>query len=536
MLYLGKSSKNIHKQCGSIMTMKNKTVTIKTSEYDAIVFDLDGVVTDTAGVHAAAWKQIFDGVLKEQAKKTGAEFVPFDKKDDYLKYVDGKPRYKGVKDFLKSRDIQLDYGDPSDPPDKQTICGLGNRKNLAFQERLKEEGVVVFGSTVKLIENARSCGLKIGIISSSKNCEPVLERAGLLDLFEVKVDGVDAAEMGLRGKPHPDVFLSAVDQLGVASQRTVVVEDAISGVRAGSRGDFGLVIGVDRTGIENELLDKGADVVVQDLEQVRIEDDTPESWLPSAIQSFDDIMNTLNEKKAAIFLDYDGTLTPIVERPEDADMADDMREVIQSLSERCTVAVVSGRDRVDVEKRVGLKNLFFAGSHGFDIKGPDGFEKIHEEGEHFIEVLDEVERDLVQELKDINGAQVERKKFSVATHYRRVDDENVDRVKETVDEMLVKYDSLKKSGGKKVIEIQPAIDWHKGKAVRWLLDALDLKNENVVPIYIGDDLTDENAFREIKTDGIGILVAEKKKKSDAHYVLGDTDAVRAFLKKLSTVI
>ncbi len=518
------------------MTKKNTIVTIKTSEYDAIVFDLDGVVTDTADVHAAAWKQLFDGVLKKHAEKTGAEFVPFDKNADYLKYVDGKPRYKGVKDFLESRDIQFEHGDPSDAPDRETICGLGNKKNIAFQERLKEDGVVVFDSTVKLIEDAISCGLKIGIISSSKNCEPVLERAGLLDLFEVKVDGVDAAEMGLKGKPHPDVFLSAVDQLGVAAQRTVVVEDAISGVRAGSRGDFGLVIGVDRTGIANELLDKGADVVVHDLEEVRIEDDTPESWLPSAIQSFDDILKKLDGKKAAVFLDYDGTLTPIVERPEDAILADDMREVIKNLSERCTVAIVSGRDRADVEERVGLDNLFFAGSHGFDIKGPDGFEKVHEEGEHIIGLLDEVERDLIDELQNIKGAQVERKKFSVATHYRRVDDENVSRVKDAVDEILTKYDSLKKSGGKKVIEIQPAIDWHKGKAVRWLLDALDLKNESVVPIYIGDDLTDENAFREIKTDGIGILVAEEKKKSDARYVLGDTDAVRAFLKKLSTMI
>lgn len=518
------------------MTGKNTIVTIKTSEYDAIVFDLDGVVTDTADVHAAAWKQLFDGVLKKQAEKSGADFVPFDKKDDYLKYVDGKPRYKGVKDFLESRDIHPEHGDPSDPPDKETICGLGNKKNIAFQERLEEDGVVVFDSTVKLIEDAVSYGLKIGIISSSKNCEPVLERAGLLDLFEVKVDGVDAAEMGLRGKPHPDVFLSAADQLGVAAQRTVVVEDAISGVRAGSRGDFGLVIGVDRTGIANELLDKGADVVVQDLDQVRIEDDTPESWLPSAIQSFDGIVKKFDGKKAAVFLDYDGTLTPIVEHPEDAVMADDMRDVIKQLSERCTVAIVSGRDRNDVEERVGLGNLYFAGSHGFDIKGPGGFEKLHEEGEHFVELLDEVERDLINELKDINGAQVERKKFSVATHYRRVDDENVNRVKDTVENVLNKYDSLKKSGGKKVIEIQPAIDWHKGKAVRWLLEALNLKNENVVPLYIGDDLTDENAFREIKTDGIGILVAEKKKKSDAQYVLADTDAVRAFLKKLSTTI
>ncbi len=518
------------------MNPKKTTVTIKTSEFDAIVFDLDGVVTDTAGVHASAWKKIFDEVLKKYAKKTNTEFIPFDKNTDYLKYVDGKPRYKGVKDFLQSRDITLEYGDPSDPPDKPTVCGLGNRKNLVFQERLTEEGVVIFDSTVKLIEDALAAGMKTGIISSSKNCEPVLKRADLLHLFEVKVDGVDAAEMDLRGKPHPDVFLSAVDQLGVAAQRTVVVEDAISGVRAGSRGDFGLVIGVDRTGIADELLDKGADVVVKDLEQVQIQDDKPAAWLPSAIQSFDEIVEKFKEKKIALFLDYDGTLTPIVERPEDAVMAEDMREVLKEISERCTVAIVSGRDRKDVEERVAIDDLYYAGSHGFDIKGPEGFEKTHAEGERFIEKLDEIEEELEKKLHDINGTQVERKKFSVAIHYRRVKDDHVQKVKDIIDESLKGYDSLKKSGGKKVIEVQPSIDWHKGKAVRWLLKALEMDEKDSIPVYVGDDLTDENAFREIKHDGVGILVADEKKKSDAHYVLADTDAVRAFLKRLSMSI
>jgi trehalose-phosphatase len=518
------------------MSTHSENVTIAMSKYDAIVFDLDGVVTDTAGVHAASWKQLFDDFLKKHAGKTDTEFVPFDKNEDYLQHVDGKPRYKGVKDFLESRGITLDYGDPSDPPDKETVCGLGNKKNVAFRERLDEDGVVIFDSTVDLIEDALSKGLKIGIISSSKNCEPVLKRADLLHLFEVKVDGVDAAEMGLKGKPHPDVFLSAVDQLGVAAQRTVVVEDAISGVRAGERGNFGLVIGVDRIGIGEDLLDKGADVVVKDLAQVHIKDDTPDEWLPSAIQSFEEIVKDLDGKKLAVFLDYDGTLTPIVERPEDANIADDMREVVKDLSDQCTVAIVSGRDRPDVQERVGLDNIYYAGSHGFDIKGPEGFEKIHDEGGSFIETLDEVEKELNESLKGIEGAQVERKKFSVATHYRRVAEENVQKVKKTVDAVLEKHESLQRSGGKKVIEIQPAIDWHKGKALRWLMDALKLERDKVVPLYIGDDLTDENAFREIKEDGIGILVATRKKKTEAHYVLADTDAVRGFLKRLSMTI
>ncbi len=518
------------------MNTHSVSITIQTSEYDAIVFDLDGVVTDTAGVHASAWKQLFDEVLKKEADKTGTQFVPFDKEKDYLNYVDGKPRYKGVKDFLDSRGIKKQYGDPSDPPEKETICGLGNKKSIAFNERLEEEGVIIFDSTVRLIEEAISKKMKTGIISSSKNCEPILKRAGLLHLFEVKVDGVDAVEMGLNGKPHPDVFISAVDQLGVAVQRSVVVEDAISGVRAGSRGHFGLVIGVDRTGISDKLLDKGADVVVKDLAQVQIENDVPQSWLSSAVHAFEDIIKKIDGKKIVVFLDYDGTLTPIVERPEDAILESEMRDVLKDLSKKSTVAIVSGRDRLDVQERVRLDNIYYAGSHGFDIKGPEGFEKAHDEGEQFIEILDRVQAELEESLQDIEGAQVERKKFSVATHYRRVSDQDVENVKKRVDTVLNEHHSLQKSGGKKVIEIQPAIDWHKGKALRWLIYALGFEDDKVVPLYIGDDLTDENAFREIKQDGIAIVVATEQKKTDAHYMLSDTDAVRGFLKRLTMII
>jgi trehalose-phosphatase len=511
-------------------------IPIHTSRYDAIVFDLDGVVTDSAKLHAAAWKTLFDGVLKKHAEKTGSPFVPFDKHDDYVKHVDGKPRYNGVKDFLASRGIKKDYGDPSDQPDQETICGLGNKKSLAFQEQLEKDGVVVFDSTVNLIKEALSAGMRIGIISSSEHCEPVLKRANLLHLFEVKVDGIDTAEKGLKGKPHPDVFFSAADQLGVPPERCVVVEDALSGVRAGTRGNFGLVIGVDRTGIADQLLAAGADVVVHDLAQVHIAADPADAWLPSALESFEAIAGKCDGKSVVVFLDYDGTLTPIVDRPEDAHLADALRDAVQNLSTRCTVAIVSGRDRLDVQKRVQLDNLYYAGSHGFDIRGPDGFEKVHAQGEHFIALLDSAQADLEEALTGIAGAQVERKKFSIATHYRRVADDDVERVKQAVEAVVEKYDSLQKSGGKKVIEIQPDIDWHKGKALRWLIRALGYEEGLVLPLYIGDDLTDENAFREIRDEGISIVVAEGRKETAAQYVLADTEAVCAFLQRLSTIL
>lgn len=255
-----------------------KQVRIEKTKFDAIVFDLDGVVTDTAGLHARVWKLLFDTYLENRAKTIAADsrldendpFRPFDLNADYLPYVDGKPRYDGVDSFLRSRGIELPRGNPSDSEDQETVCGLGNRKNNIFKVKLETEGVEVFQSTVNLILSARKIGIKTGIISSSKNCVPVLKTVGLLDLFDVKVDGIDAVEQKLNGKPAADVFIAAARQLSIPPERAIVVEDAISGVQSGHAGGFGLVIGVDRTGISDDLLANGADVVVQDLEEVII--------------------------------------------------------------------------------------------------------------------------------------------------------------------------------------------------------------------------------------------------------------------------
>ena len=193
-------------------------------------------------------------------------------RDDYLSFVDGRPRYRGVETFLKSRGINIPFGEPEDEPRKETVCGLGNRKNEFFNKVLEEEGVGVYDSTIKLIQELLERGVKVGVATSSKNCVPILEKAGITDLFETRVDGVVSAELGLRGKPEPDIFAAACDNLGVKHHRAIVVEDAVSGVQAGAKGHFGLVIGVARENNADELKANGADVVVGDLSEINVDD------------------------------------------------------------------------------------------------------------------------------------------------------------------------------------------------------------------------------------------------------------------------
>lgn len=245
---------------------------MKKRYFDAVIFDLDGVITKTALVHSVAWKKMFDDFLREYYREQGLEFVEFTHKGDYLTYVDGKPRYKGVADFLASRNINIPYGDPTDKPEMKTVCGLGNRKNDAFNEVLERDGIQVYQSTVSFMKKLRRYGYHIGVASSSKNCENVLRKARLLDLIETRVDGVVSAELGLKGKPHADIFTTAADNLKCTYDRCVVIEDAVSGVQAGKNGHFGLILGIARENNSIELYENGADIVVEDMADFGISD------------------------------------------------------------------------------------------------------------------------------------------------------------------------------------------------------------------------------------------------------------------------
>ncbi len=239
--------------------------------FDAAIFDMDGVITKTAVVHSSAWKRTFDEYLRHREVKYREPFREFTQ-DDYLSFVDGRPRYRGVDSFLRSRAIDIPFGDPKDEPGKETVCGLGNRKNELFNRVLEEEGVEVYDSTIQLIQQLLQGGAKVGVATSSKNCALVLEKAGIAGLFETRVDGVLSAELGLKGKPEPDIFVTACDNLGVNHHLAVIVEDAVSGVQAGSRGHFGLTLGVAREDNADELRRNGADVVVSDLSEISIEE------------------------------------------------------------------------------------------------------------------------------------------------------------------------------------------------------------------------------------------------------------------------
>jgi len=236
--------------------------------YDAVLFDLDGVITDTANLHAACWKQMFDDYLQNRARQRGEEFKPFDLATDYLLYVDGKQRFDGVRDFLKSRGIGLPDGSVDDPPSANTVGGLGNRKNDLVNAAIEEKGVVAYEGSVKLIRQLRQQGFKIAIVTSSQNCTAVLRAAKLDGFFDAQVDGKVIHAQDLPGKPAPDTFLRAARLLGAETSRTVVLEDAISGVQAGHAGNFGLVIGVARKGNDEELRQNGAHVVVNDLAEL----------------------------------------------------------------------------------------------------------------------------------------------------------------------------------------------------------------------------------------------------------------------------
>lgn len=535
--------------------------------FRTVIFDLDGVVTQTATIHARSWKIVFDDYLRLRAKRNGEPFQEFTYQDDYLTYVDGKPRYKGVQNFLASRNIHLPFGDPADPPDKETICGIGNKKNQLFDKLLQEEGAEVFESTITLIKDLKNNGIRVGVASSSKNCRAVLKSVQLEDLFETIVDGIVSQELNLKGKPEGDIFVTAAKNLGSFPEDSVVVEDAASGVEAGRNGGFGLVLGVARENNEKELTKYGADLVVSDLAEININlindwflrkpksfflcfdnlKQAPPIFRPEHLRGENIYLNPFYQRtgksvitdnpKLTFFLDYDGTLTPIVASPELAILAPDMKRIVENLAEIHTVAIVSGRLREDVQNLVGIKGIFYAGSHGFDIEGPGGFKMIHKAAEKTIPLISAIIGQLKERLGHINGILIEEKKFSVAVHYRKVlNITDLQFIEKVVREMVQEHNELRILLGKKVFEILPNIDWDKGKAVKWIMNALNIPWQPTTVFYLGDDTTDEYAFRTVITRGTALIVSDDPEKiSTADFQLQSTVEVKEFFEQVMEI-
>ena len=504
---------------------------------DALIFDLDGVLTQTRKTHKKAWKEMFNHFFEKQKDSYGKQSSMTE--NDYQQYIDGKPRYQGVESFLNSREIELPWGDTDDPPGMETICALGNMKNKLFNEVLEREGAEVYEDAVEKLKNWRQQGMKTAVVSSSKNCKKIIEVAGIDDMFDTRVDGLVSEEIGLKGKPDPDIFTEAARRLNARPENSVVFEDAISGVQAGQNGYFGLVVGVNRFNNKEALLENGADITIDNFNELDLTDEelVEEYFSRQGVSIFPDnkkIFELLSHKKPVIFLDYDGTLTPIVQRPEDAVLSEKMKDTLKQLAKTFTVAIVTGRDKEDVENLVGLDELIYAGSHGFIISGPDGLSMEHPDSKKIIPKLDEIEeqvRDLLEE--NTEGTQLDRKRYAIGIHYRNARQEDEKTVYDIVNKILEKHPGHKKGEGKKIVEIKPDIDWHKGKAVEWILDALKLPGkEDLMPIFIGDDITDEDAFKALKNKGLGIMVGSHGQNTHATYSLKNVFQVREFFNKL----
>jgi trehalose-phosphatase len=506
------------------------SVTIDPRLHDAVIFDLDGVVTDTALIHATAWTAMFGEFFAHCAARDGEDQSAFSGQD-YRRYVDGKPRLDGIADFLRARGVSLPNGGPDDIG-YDTVWGLANRKQQLFLEGI-ERGVSAYQSTVALIRKLAETGVATAVYSSSRNCEKVLKAAGLGDLFRIRVDGVAAEALNLPGKPDPAVLWETAGRLRVAPERCVVVEDAQAGVAAGQNGGFGLVIGVDRTGQREELLSAGADVVVSDLAAVAVRTgDKHISALPDALDAYGELTGVVDGRPPFICLDFDGTLSEIVADPATATLVDGVAETLTRLSTLCPVAVLSGRDLADIRERVGVPGLWYAGSHGFELVGPDGYHHDHDAALAAVPALEQAAAVLHDELTGIVGVRIERKRYAVAIHYRNVAPEHVSTVVAATHRQGHQR-GLRISGGRKVIELRPDIDWDKGAALIWIRDQIS-EHDHMLPIYVGDDLTDEDVFDTVRLNGVGVIVCHDEsgdRPTAARYRLSNPTEVGQFLRR-----
>jgi alpha,alpha-trehalase len=396
-------------------------------------------------------------------------------------------------------------------------------------------GVPVSDSTVAFVGKLHDAGVRTGVYSSSADCKQVLAAAGIADLFPVQVDSVAGGQSGESGTPDPAVLLESAKRLDARPDRCVVIAGSEAEVSAGRGGGFALVIGVDRMGHADKLRRSGADAVVDDLADVMVRcGDRRMSTIPDALQSYGQIAPVLAIRRPVVLLDFDGTLSAIVNDPGVATLVDGAADALEALAARCDVAVLSGRDLADLVARVGLPGIWYAGSHGFELRASDGTEHRNETAETAIGALEHAAAELRDRLALYDGVLIEDKRYAIAVHYRNAMPGAVREVTAAV-HAVGQRSGLRVINGRKVIELQPNILWDKGKALEWIVHRIS-GPDPVLPLYIGDDLTDEDAFDAVRYDGIGIVVQHGEdgdRASSARFTLEGPDAVREFIQLLA---
>lgn len=497
-------------------------------EARAVVFDLDGVLLDTAKLHGKAWKAAFDSLFDE----LGIE-DEFEEVEDYRRYIDGRPRYEGVAALLRSRKIEMPSGTPQDGPGFSTEAAVGNLKNRLFHELVESEGVEILPGAEDLVEALAASGVPMAIVSSSRNVSRVLPDH-LGRHFPVVLGGVDVAELDIPGKPEPGMFVEGARRLGVEPQEAAVVEDATAGVLAGRRGGFAVVVGIDPVGSLGlkragaDFVVAGVDALPRDVGEWGVLIDAPKDALGDSDQIIDRLLG-----RPAIFLDYDGTLTPIVDDPAAATIGESEREVLSELAAMAPVAILSGRGLDDVKSLVAVDGLTYSGSHGYEIERPDGSRSEQEAAADAVPQLDEAEELLVVGAADLPGVMIERKPYAIAVHTRMAETQEArEAAGDLAGEVVSRFDRLSLRGGKEIHELRPALDWDKGAALSYLLELID---GNPVPLYIGDDETDEDGFLAVrKLTGVGIRVGGAVgSETWADFVLEDPGSVLDLLSTLA---
>jgi trehalose 6-phosphate phosphatase len=506
----------------------------ETYDLKSVILDLEGAVVQTKDLHRLSWKEVFK---KYQEENQSDQFTFSD--EDFVAYFAGKQGTEGLQSFLASKGIDLPFGNNDNAVSYSTISGLCNLKSRLFLDLLESNDVKTYDNSIVQIRAWKSMGLKCGLVTSSESGGLLLEKAGLVGLFDSKIDLSRISERHLRDKPAPDIYLESARDLGTTPSECVVFDDSVYGVQAGTRANISLVVGIAHSGNKKSLFNNGADVVVDNLSQIDLNSKEIKmfftEYAPSLFSNYQNFMEILGDKKPVLFLDYDGTLTPIVKNPSDAILSDEMRSVLSDYGSKFPVAIISGRDMDDLKNLVKIKDMVYGGSHGFRISGPDGLYMEHSKSADIIPGLNAIEKKL-HVLFDgkIKGIKIERKRYAIAVHYRNVGAEFVPGIIEKVVGIIGQNPGFRKGEGKKVIEVRPDVDWHKGKAISWLLERPEfLAGQEVVPIYIGDDLTDEDVFATLPEQGIGILVGFHGGNTKARYSLKNVYQVQNFIEMLT---